>query len=156
MAKSLRIEGVAGGSSGLSGKTKGLSRAEIKKIQKAKPLANPKSAVKVKPAAKQKPNSPNAAKVFDKTNQTRNRAYQNAYREYEETAGRHGNLYEAQAMAREAMLSAKPSRKISIADKKLTPIKKNKATTPRTSKDTTWSTKKPIKINSQQNLKKKK
>ena len=146
MAKSLRIEGVAGGSSGLSGKTKGLSRAEIKKIQKAKPLANPKSAVKVKPAAKQKPNSPNAAKVFDKTNQTRNRAYQNAYREYEETAGRHGNLYEAQAMAREAMLSAKPSRKISIANKKLTAIKKNKATTPRTSKDTTWSTKKPIKI----------
>lgn len=47
MAKSLRIEGVAGGSSGLSGKTKGLTRAEIKKIQKAKPLANPKSAVKV-------------------------------------------------------------------------------------------------------------
>ena len=49
MAKAIRIEGVAGGSGGVGGKTKGLTRAQIKKIQKAKPLTEPKSAVKVVP-----------------------------------------------------------------------------------------------------------
>ena len=59
MAKAIRIEGVAGGSGGVGGKTKGLTRAQIKKIQKAKPLTEPKSAVKVKPAAKQQPSKKN-------------------------------------------------------------------------------------------------
>jgi hypothetical protein len=47
MARASRIEGIAGRAGGVGGKTKGLSRAQIKKIQKAKPLAEPKSAVKV-------------------------------------------------------------------------------------------------------------
>jgi hypothetical protein len=49
------------------------SAAAAKAAAKKKPLANPKSAVKVKPAAKQKPNKPDAAKTQFKNDSSRNR-----------------------------------------------------------------------------------
>ena len=50
------------------------AKPSLKAAQKAKPLANPKSAVRVKPAAKQKPNKPDAAKTMFKNDSSRTRA----------------------------------------------------------------------------------
>ena len=55
------------------------AKPSLKAAQKAKPLANPKSAVRVKGAAKSKPNKPDAAKLNYKKNSTRGRAAATAY-----------------------------------------------------------------------------
>lgn len=123
-------------------------KPSLKAAKKAKPLANPKSGVRVKPAAKQQPNKPNETKMVHKINESGGRAYNKAAKEYEAGAGRHGNMYEMQDAARDAMFRAPAGRKVSITGKKLSAIEKNKATTPQRSKDTAWSTKKAIKINS--------
>jgi hypothetical protein len=49
-------------------------KPSLKAAQKAKPLATPKSSVRVKPAAKQKPNKPDAAKTMFKNDSSRTRA----------------------------------------------------------------------------------
>jgi len=49
-------------------------KPSLKAAQKAKPLATPKSGVKIKPAAKPKPNKPNAAKTQFKNDSSRTRA----------------------------------------------------------------------------------
>lgn len=103
----------------------------LKNAKKAKPLAEPKSAVRVKPAAKQRPNKPDDAKVMYKVNDSGGRAYNKAAREYEEGAGRHGNMYEMQAEARDAMFRAPVGRKTSIQGKKLSQAEARKATTPK-------------------------
>ena len=59
-----------------------------KVIKKVKPelkgtLKTPKPNVKVKPAAKQKPNKPNAAKTIFKNDSSRNRAGDKAYKKME-------------------------------------------------------------------------
>jgi hypothetical protein len=96
MAIASRGEGGVGG--GSRGMTLGSGRAAtpkkssskkpvkqaLKNAKKAKPLAEPKSAVKVKPAAKQKPNKPNAAKTTFKNDSSRNRASEKAYKKVEE------------------------------------------------------------------------
>ena len=122
----------------------------LKTAKKSKPLANPKSAVRVKPAAKQRPNKPDDAKVNYKVNDSGGRAYNKAAREYEEGAGRHGNMYEMQAEAREAMFRARVGRKTSIQGKKLSQAEARKATNPRPTKDIVNSNvwEKRIKINS--------
>jgi len=109
-----------------------------------------KNSVKVKPAAKPKPNKPNEAKMLYKVRDSGGRAYNKAAREYEQGAGRHGNMYEQQDAAREAMFKAPVGRKTNIQGKKLNEAEARKATTPRPSKDTrnTWSNKSPIKIDS--------
>jgi hypothetical protein len=56
-------------------------KPSLKAARKAKPLANPKSAVKVKGAAKSKPNPPDAAKLRAKEHNTRYRAGESAYRQ---------------------------------------------------------------------------
>jgi hypothetical protein len=105
----------------------------IKTAKKSKPLAEPKSAVRVKPAAKQRPNKPNETKAFSKANDSAGRAYNRALREYNSMpeAGRFGSAAEAQANARDAALAAGVGRKTSIAIKKLTEAEKRKATTPK-------------------------
>ena len=105
----------------------------LKTAKKSKPLAEPKSAVRVKPAAKQRPNKPDEAKAFSKANDSAGRAYNRALREYNSMpeAGRFGSAAEAQANARDAALAAGVSRKTSIAIKKLTEAEKRKATTPK-------------------------
>ena len=131
--------------------TKVTKKATVKKSSpatRAKTNAIQKNSVKVKPAAKQKPNRPNEAKTNSQYNSSSGRAYNKATKEYEEGAGRHGNMYEMQAAGREAMFNAPLKRKTSIAGNKLSKIEKNKATTPRTTKSTTWSTKPVVKINS--------
>ena len=55
---------------------KAAERAKTNKIQK--------NSVKVKPAAKQKPNKPNAAKTMFKNDSSRNRAANKAYSKVEE------------------------------------------------------------------------
>jgi hypothetical protein len=64
-----------------TGKTKAILRAsdkygksKITKGKNSKPLAEPKSAVRVKPAAKQKPNKPNPSKMEYKFGMGINRA----------------------------------------------------------------------------------
>ena len=112
----------------------------------SKPLKDSGGHVRVKPAAKNVPNPPNEAKAGHKFNDTRGRAYNNAAKEYEAGAGRHGNMYEMQDAAREASANAQTGRKANIVGKKLVEAERNKATTPRTTPDTAWSTKKPIQI----------
>jgi hypothetical protein len=57
-------------------------------------------------------------------------------------------MYEMQDAASDAAMRAQTTRKANIAGKKLATAERNKATTPRTSKDTTWSTRNRVKINS--------
>ena len=102
---------------------KAAQRAETNKIQK--------NSVKVKPAAKQKPNRPNEAKAMYKYRNSRGRAYNSATREYEEEFSRHGNWYEMQEIGQDALLSAKSTRKTNIAEKKLVQAERRKATTPK-------------------------
>lgn len=123
-------------------------KAAAKAATRANTDAIQKSSVKVKPAAKQKPNPPNKAKIDSQYNSSSGRAYNKATKEYEEGAGRHGNMYEMQAAGREAMFNAPLKRKTSIAGNKLSKIERNKATTPRTTKSTTWSVKPVVKVNS--------
>jgi hypothetical protein len=59
------------------------AKPSLKAAQKAKPLATPKSGVRVKPAAKQKPNKPNATKTMFKNDSSRNRASDKAYKKVE-------------------------------------------------------------------------
>ena len=105
--------------------------------------------VRLKPAAKNVPNPPNEAKALAQGQASGGRAYNKASKEYEQGAGKYGNMYEQQDAAREAMFRAPIGRKTSIALKKLTDAEALKATTPRT-KDATWSKKEPIKIRSNQ------
>jgi hypothetical protein len=109
-----------------------------------------KNSVKVKPAAKPKPNKPNEAKMLYKVRDSGGRAYNKATKEYEQSAGRHGNMYEMQDAGREAMFRAPIGRKTSIQAKKLNQAEARKATTPRPSKDVVnsnpWET--TVKINS--------
>ena len=66
------------------------SKAAVKAIPKTK-LAEPsKASVKVKPAAKQKPNKPDAAKTQFKNDSSRTRASGRAMKEYEKIVIRHG------------------------------------------------------------------
>lgn len=65
-------------------------KPSLKTAQKAKPLANPKSAVRVKPAAKPIPNKPNAAKTMFKNDSSRNRASDRTIKEFEKNVIRHG------------------------------------------------------------------
>ena len=90
------------------------------------------SSVKVKPAAKQKPNRPNETKAFSKADSTMGRSYNKAAKEYDSMpeAGRFGSAAERQAMANEIASKSPIGRKTSIAIKKLTDAEKRKATTP--------------------------
>jgi hypothetical protein len=58
-------------------------KPSLKAAQKAKPLVNPKSGIRVKPAAKPKPNKPDAAKTMFKNDSSRNRASDKAYKKVE-------------------------------------------------------------------------
>jgi hypothetical protein len=109
------------------------AKPSLKAAQKAKPLATPKSGVRVKSAAKQKPNKPNESKYIYKVNETRNRAYNKAVKEYESMpeAGRFGSAAEKDGMASEASNSARISRKMSIASKKYKAPEASGATTPK-------------------------
>lgn len=53
---------------------KDATKKAVKTASKSKPLAEPKSAVRVKPAAKQKPNKPNPSKIEYKFGMGINRA----------------------------------------------------------------------------------
>ena len=76
-----RIEGVGGGmglgsnraASAKKGSSKPAVKKAIKNAKKAKPLAEPKSAVKVKPPAKTKPAPPNMAKAEEQLYSTMSR-----------------------------------------------------------------------------------
>ncbi len=130
------------------GASKKVVKKALKTAKKSKPLAEPKSAVRVKPAAKQKPNKPDAARANYKASDGGYRAYNKAAKEYEQSAGRHGNMYEQQDVAREAMFKAPVGRRTSIQGRKLNEAEARKATTPVVKGPAAWSTKKPIKINS--------
>jgi hypothetical protein len=111
---------------------KAATKKLVKEAAKRKPLATPKSGVRTKPAAKQKPNNPNEAKAFAKGTDSMGRAYNRTLREYNSMpeAGRFGSAAEAQASARDAAFAAPMARKASIAIKKLSDAEKRKATTP--------------------------
>ena len=132
------------------------TKPSLKAAQKAKPLANPKSGVKVKPAAKQQPNKPNETKMVYKVNESGGRAYNKAIKEYDlmPESGRFGSAAERQAMGIESMSKAPVGRKVSIAAKKLNQAEARKATTPKNI-NTKNAFSNRIKINSQRNLKKK-
>ena len=116
----------------------------IKAIKKIKPtgvkgrgtkstsVKEPKFNVKVKSAAKQKPNKPNETKAFFKANSTMGRSYNKAAKEYDSMpeAGRFGSAAERQYTANKIANDSPISRKASIAIKKLTNAEKRKATTP--------------------------
>lgn len=108
-------------------------KPSLKAAQKAKPLANPKSAVRVKPAAKQKPNKPNEAKAFSRVDDSMGRAYERSIKEYNAMpeAGRFGSAAEAKANATDIATSTQIGRKTGIAIKKLTEVEKRMATTPK-------------------------
>jgi hypothetical protein len=127
VAKAAKAEGVMA-KAGWNKAAKESYRASVKRGT----YATPKSGVKVKPAAKQKPNKPNEAKAFAKSNDSMGRAYNKALREYNSMpeAGRFGSAAEAQANARDAAFAGPMARKASIAIKKLTDAEKRKATTP--------------------------
>jgi len=111
------------------------AKAAAKAVGKkaTKPLVNSKSAVKVKPAAKQKPNKPNETKMVYKINDSGGRAYNKAIKEYDSMpeAGRFGSAAERQAMGIEIMSKAPVGRKVSITGKKLNQAEARKATTPK-------------------------
>lgn len=90
---------------------------------KSTSIKEPKSAVKVKPAAKQKSNKPNQAKVYNKMNSSRNRI-----------RGGVEVLTPGDAADR-ALAKVQDGRKVKIAQKKLDKARMNKATTPKNEKD---------------------
>lgn len=129
-----RMEG--GGGAGISrglGGVRGASGRGAVKPSLKKPLAEPKSAVRVKPAAKQRPNKPNEKKTFFKANDSTGRAYNKALKDYESMpeAGRYGSAAEAQANARDIALKSPIGRKPSITLNKLNQAEKRMATTPK-------------------------
>ena len=105
----------------------------VKTAKKSKPLAEPKSAVKVKPPAKTKPGKPNEAKAMYKFDDFRGRVYNKSVKEYESSpsAGRFGSAAERDAMANEAIASSPLGRKVSIVGRKLVEAERRKATTPK-------------------------
>lgn len=105
----------------------------VKEAAKKKPLANPKSGVRVKSAAKQQPNKPNETKMVYKINDSGGRAYNKAIKEYNSMpeSGRFGSAAERQAMGIEIMSKAPVGRKVSITGKKLNQAEARKATTPK-------------------------
>ena len=106
---------------------KAAERAKTNKIQK--------NSVKVKPAAKQKPNKPNQTKVYNKMNSSR----------YRITGGK--EILSAGDATDMALGRVRDGRKVKIAQKKLDKARINKATTPKNEKDfIDWAYK--IKINS--------
>jgi hypothetical protein len=111
------------------------SKPSLKAAQKAKPLANPKSAVKVKSPAKTKPAPANIAKVNYKNSDSAYRNARQADRQYEKDAGTMYNPYEAQYIRGEAAADARYQRKALISGKKISTANENKATTPRATKD---------------------
>lgn len=119
---------------------KAAERAKTNKIQK--------NSVKVKPAAKQKPNKPNQAKVNYKDKTSYNRAYSKFIKEYDSmpAAGRFGSAAEREANAIDAMGTLGLSRKANIVKKKISQTNKRKATTP--TNKTVNPVNKTIKINS--------
>ena len=119
--------------------------AKMQEKAKAERIAS--NSVKLKPAAKQIPNNPSYTKAVAQGRASGGRAYNKAAKEYEEGAGKYGNMYEMQDAARTAMFESPIGRKTSIALKKIADADALKATTPRT-KDATFSTKPSIKINS--------
>jgi hypothetical protein len=139
---------------------KAVSKA-LKAAKKTKPLANPKSAVRVKPPAKTKPNKPNASKLKAMEHNTRYRAGESAYRQNmkDQTKanysgygqGIHGD---ATLEASIAQSEARVGRKAKVLSKKLSDTEKRKATTPKNA-NTASPFNNRIKINSQRNLKKK-
>lgn len=124
----------------------------VKTAKKSKPLANPKSAVRVKPAAKQKPNKPDAARANYKASDSGYRAYAKSIKQYDSMpeAGRFGSAAERQAMGIEAMSKAPVGRRTSIQGRKLNEAEARKATTPVVSEAATRSKNRNriIKINS--------
>jgi hypothetical protein len=132
---------------------KAATKKAVKEAAKKKPLATPKSAVKVKPAAKQRPNKPDAAKANYKASDGGYRAYGKAVKEYDSMpgVGKFGSAAERQAMGIEAMSKAPVGRRTSIQGKKLNEAEANKATTPVVSNRAVRSIRrgtKTIKINS--------
>ena len=140
----------------ISGAAKAISKAKkpsLKAARKAKPLANPKSAVRVKPATKQKPNKPDAAKLKAMEHNTRYRAGESAYRQNmkDQTKpnysgygqGIHGD---AALEASIAEKEARVGRRARVISKKLSSANNSKTANPSTNR---------IKINSQRNLEKK-
>ncbi len=119
---------------------KAAERAKTNKIQK--------NSVKVKPAAKQKPNKPSQAKVNYKDTTSYNRAYNKFIKEYNSMpeAGRFGSAAEREANAIDAMGTLGLSRKANIVKKKISQTNKRKATTP--TNKTVNPVNKTIKINS--------
>jgi hypothetical protein len=131
---------------------KAVSKA-LKVAKKTKPLANPKSAVRVKPAAKQKPNKPDAAKLKAMEHNTRYRAGKSAYRQNmkDQTKANYsgygqGSHGDATLEASIAQAEARVGRRARVISKKLSGANNSKTANPSTNR---------IKINSQRNLKKK-
>jgi len=141
-------------------------KPSLKQAQKAKPLANPKSAVRVKPAAKNKPNKPDMAKLQYKKSSSKGRAAATAYRNHalDNTPRKAGSGVdkfmsfndEAALEAQIASAEAQIGRKTKIGIQKAMGIKqlKRRATTPANA-NTANPFANRIKINSQRNLKKK-
>jgi hypothetical protein len=120
------------GPSSAKGSSKKVVKAALKNAKKSKPLAEPKSAVRVKPAAKQKPNKPDAARANYKASDGGYRAYDKAVKQYDSMpeAGRFGSAAERQAMGIEAMSKAPVGRRTNIQGRKLNEAEARKATTP--------------------------
>jgi hypothetical protein len=104
--------------------SKSVKKAAVAKKQaatRAETVRIAKNSVKVKPAAKPKPNKPNETKMLYKVKDSGGRAYNKAIKEYDSMpeAGRFGSAAERQAAGIEAMAKAPVGRKTSIAAKKL-------------------------------------
>jgi|APGre2960657373_1045057.scaffolds.fasta_scaffold27673_4 hypothetical protein len=98
-------------------------KPSLKAAQKAKPLANPKSGVKVKPTAKQKPNKPDSAKTMFKNDSSRTRASDKAMKEFEldvryETGGRPTDPSYASKLGERVAMNTKLKRKPNLNIKK--------------------------------------
>lgn len=121
---------------------KAAERAKTNKIQK--------NSVKVKPAAKQKPNRPNQAKVNYKSDTSYNRAYNKFIKEYKSMpeVGKFGSAAEMEAEAIDAMGLLGLSRKANIVKKKIRQTNARKATTPTNRTVNPFDFKETIKINS--------
>ena len=94
----------------------------VKETAKRKPLATPKSGVKVKPAAKQQPNKPDSAKTMFKNDSSRTRASDKAMKEFEEnvraeTGGRPRNPSYSSKFGERVALNTKLKRKPNLKKK---------------------------------------
>jgi hypothetical protein len=116
-----------------------------------KPLANPKSAVRVKPAAKQQPNKPDVAKNQAKEHNTRYRAGDSAYRQNIKDQTKPNYSGYGQGSHGDAVLEANIAQQEARIGRKAAILKKKAETKPSISRPANNSTANPfanrVKIN---------